>query len=433
MTAEVGVMNRFGIALAADSAVTVGGGTGKIYTSAEKLFLLSEAAPVGIMVYGNAILLGVPWETIIKSYRKDLGFKTFSTLPEYVEHFLGYLSSNETLFPAAAQEQSVLSLSTYFFQYILSILHHRLEQRFRQEDFVSEDEIESVLGLIAQEQLELTQEFELLCSLPESFPKKLQEEYGNAIDDTRVEVLGSFPTSDDTRDKLLQVVSERISRQHFVPLGVDSGVVVAGFGEDEYYPRLVQLDLRGIAANQVLYAEPRNFSVGKESEAWVLPFAQREMVHTFMEGIDPSLRRLIEESVATLLSQLSQVFIDEARQREVGLDTDFEQDLSEALEVLLTKLIERWDAERRSSYSDPVMKIVARLPKDELAAMAESLVNMTKFKRRVSEQQETVGGPIDVVVITKGDGFVWIKRKYYFKSDLNPRFMARYHEDRREQ
>jgi hypothetical protein len=60
--------------------------------------------------------------------------------------------------------------------------------------------------------------------------------------------------------------------------------------------------------------------------------------------------------------------------------------------------------------------------------MAESLVNITKFKRRVSQQQETVGGPIDVVVITKGDGFVWIKRKYYFKPELNPRFMSRYYE-----
>jgi len=57
--------------------------------------------------------------------------------------------------------------------------------------------------------------------------------------------------------------------------------------------------------------------------------------------------------------------------------------------------------------------------------MAESLVNLTKFKRRVSKEQETVGGPIDVAVITKGDGFVWIKRKHYFQPELNPRVLAR--------
>jgi len=41
-------------------------------------------------------------------------------------------------------------------------------------------------------------------------------------------------------------------------------------------------------------------------------------------------------------------------------------------------------------------------------------------------QPATVGGPIDVAVITKGDGFVWVKRKHYFRAELNPRFMSRY-------
>ncbi len=40
---------------------------------------------------------------------------------------------------------------------------------------------------------------------------------------------------------------------------------------------------------------------------------------------------------------------------------------------------------------------------------------------------ETVGGPIDVVVISKGDGFVWIKRKHYFKPELNPHFFSNYY------
>ena len=34
----------------------------------------------------------------------------------------------------------------------------------------------------------------------------------------------------------------------------------------------------------------------------------------------------------------------------------------------------------------------------------------------------TVGGEIDVAIISKGDGFIWKKRKHYFKSELNPHF-----------
>jgi hypothetical protein len=41
---------------------------------------------------------------------------------------------------------------------------------------------------------------------------------------------------------------------------------------------------------------------------------------------------------------------------------------------------------------------------------------------------ETVGGPIDVAVLSKGDGFIWIKRKHYFKPELNPHFLTNYFE-----
>ena len=60
------------------------------------------------------------------------------------------------------------------------------------------------------------------------------------------------------------------------------------------------------------------------------------------------------------------------------------------------------------------------------ASMAETLVNLTSFKRKVTLDDETVGGPIDVAVVSKGDGFVWIKRKHYFTADLNPHFTTQY-------
>lgn len=80
----------------------------------------------------------------------------------------------------------------------------------------------------------------------------------------------------------------------------------------------------------------------------------------------------------------------------------------------------------RKNHIDQVLSVVGILPKDELAAMAESLVNLTSFKRRVTMTQETVGGPIDVAVISKGDGFIWIKRKHYFKPELNHHFFDNY-------
>lgn len=80
----------------------------------------------------------------------------------------------------------------------------------------------------------------------------------------------------------------------------------------------------------------------------------------------------------------------------------------------------------RNHYIDSLIETVAYLSKEDLADMAESLVRMTCIKRRITSTQETVGGPVDVAVITKGDGFIWMKRKHYFDPKLNTQFFERY-------
>lgn len=72
-----------------------------------------------------------------------------------------------------------------------------------------------------------------------------------------------------------------------------------------------------------------------------------------------------------------------------------------------------------------IQDMVTFMPKQELSNFAESLVNITSMKRKVSAEQETVGGPIDVAVISRSDGFVWVRRKHYFDPVLNPRFFFR--------
>ena len=73
MTAIVGVLNSQGIAIAADSAVTVSGNNvKKVYNRSNKIFTLSKFHPIGISIYNRADYMGMPLETIIKMYRKQL-------------------------------------------------------------------------------------------------------------------------------------------------------------------------------------------------------------------------------------------------------------------------------------------------------------------------------------------------------------------------
>jgi hypothetical protein len=81
---------------------------------------------------------------------------------------------------------------------------------------------------------------------------------------------------------------------------------------------------------------------------------------------------------------------------------------------------------RSAQFGQPTMDMIAVLPKDELAKLAESLVDLTSLHRRVARDLETVGGPIDVALISKADGFIWVKRKHYFNLEMNRHFELNY-------
>ena len=94
MTTEIAVLNRLGIALAADSAVTIsGGGTTKVFESADKLFELSTIHPVGLMLNGNMDCFGVPWEIIIKDFREIHGSDIHRSIEQWAKDFIRFVES----------------------------------------------------------------------------------------------------------------------------------------------------------------------------------------------------------------------------------------------------------------------------------------------------------------------------------------------------
>ncbi len=112
MTAEIAVLNRYAVALAADSAVTIGdGSTTKIFQSENKLFQLSEDQPIGIMLYNATSHYGIPWELIIKDFReKHKGFKA-DLLFDIVPKFLDFLQT--AYLPSMKQQSQAVRLSLF--------------------------------------------------------------------------------------------------------------------------------------------------------------------------------------------------------------------------------------------------------------------------------------------------------------------------------
>jgi hypothetical protein len=71
MTAEIAILNKTAVALAADSAVTISAGSKeeKIFDSADKLFELSDQNPIGIMIYNGMSFMEAPLPSLIREFR----------------------------------------------------------------------------------------------------------------------------------------------------------------------------------------------------------------------------------------------------------------------------------------------------------------------------------------------------------------------------
>ena len=74
----------------------------------------------------------------------------------------------------------------------------------------------------------------------------------------------------------------------------------------------------------------------------------------------------------------------------------------------------------QEEYVDGIVEAVASFNIEDMANMAESLIAVTNLQRHISSSDESVGGPIDVAVITRSEGFIWVKHKEWFSQDLNP-------------
>lgn len=107
MSAGICIMNKNAIAMAADSAVTIGQHIA-IHNSANKLFAISRCEPVGVIVYSSASFMQIPIEIIIKQYKSFLGKKRCNSLKDYVADFMSYLKTNSKLFHFEKNEMNYI-------------------------------------------------------------------------------------------------------------------------------------------------------------------------------------------------------------------------------------------------------------------------------------------------------------------------------------
>lgn len=428
MTAIVGIINRNGAAFAADSAAThtlSADKKKKITNHANKIFELSRYKPIGVALCGNLAFNGLLWEDTIKLYRSQLDKKSFPHVRDYLNDFMNYVT--EKILPSFVDDanRQIKYLCNCFKNEIIDISIKELEKR----------------GFV-REQLESKDIFPVLCEKLKEFSlsyskKEMRNENGfHGYTKQKFKKYAMHVIKETTRD----LCKDGCCPRDFLSLYVDAlyyvltsnkhiyqsitELIFWGYGDEDMFPSCHSITISAAFDSHVKWVNQSNFSVSNTTPSWIIPYAQTDVSNTVVRGVDQKLREMFSSKANVIMTKFRNDIVN--KMVEVGAPKVFSETLSGLnIQPYVDLFTNEMNIYIQKNYVDKLMDTVSSLMKEDLADMAESLVRMTCLKRHFTTDDETVGGPVDVAVATRGDGLVWIKRKHYFPADINHHYFER--------
>ena len=195
-----------------------------------------------------------------------------------------------------------------------------------------------------------------------------------------------------------------------------TGVVFVGYGKNDIFPTLLPTYVSGAFNNRMRYYLDTDgmYAIGEDCSASITPFAQSDVMITLMKGIAPNFYEKVTDLNVRSLSEEREKIA--SLLKEEGVD---ENVIKKVRDIDTTgiekKHSESMDEYMQEEYIDGIVNAVESFNVEDMTNMAENLVSITSLQRHFSSSDETVGGPIDVAVITRAEGFTWVRHKDFIK------------------
>lgn len=425
MTSVVGILNKRGVALAADSAVTRnrykenGFDSQKVTKctkNGNKMVRLSNAVPVTVMFTGNAAFLGTPWDVIARRYRQKRGEIAHATVEDAVNDFFRFISENPVFWDQEAVNNFMNSVMSKAFYNIVERMHEEKKRDEKGSLLHPEDFKKTFIRKCRTDKLRPT----VMGECPhfvgyslDAFREQvsyimdiffIEKGFDNYPDDLLSEIRLYF------EEDILSIISARYEAGHF------SELVFSGFGAEQECPSLIPVCVHGGFDFRVNYhySDEDVVNISDKRPVAICPFAQTDVIKSILRGIHGDwsqravdmLRHMIsadsDDIFGGFLTPVPKGFRDKLD--EIDVDDLYKQFIEEGLQMC-----DETQKEWEKSLKDYDL--------EEMAALADSLIDLTGFQRVLTFSQEGVGGPVDLAVISKADGFTWIRRKNWYHKD----------------
>lgn len=435
MTSVVGILNRRGVAIAADSAVTRNvrkenlSLEEKVTNNGNKMVRLSDVDHICILLTGNADFLGVPWDVIVRRYRQLEGKKHNKTVEDAAKSFFDFIASgtkySERFWNERACGSFLKNIANAIFDEVISRMgseNQRENGALKDSELFRSAFIKNASSIAAEyvnkghcSQLEAypITEFRKTASgsLDEFFndkcldykpeyvrnqfyPKDILEAIRPVFEETLLRVLGSR-----LDDEMAQIIDP-------------STLIFVGYGQNQDYPSLVSAIVFGGYASRVNYFISDITCISDTKPVAICPFAQKDVIKSILFGISDDWSKDVKNSLNPDLI-IEEVFKPYEWEEDPGMDTS---QFREELDDLFFEFFLKQKTTCKKNYQD-WEKALENYDLEEMASLADSLINLTGFQRILTFQQEGVGGLVDLGVISKNEGFTWLRRKSWYHKD----------------
>lgn len=410
MTALVGILNKRGAAIAADSAMTVfGNGSSKIYNNEQKIFPLSDKNPIGVMICNNLNFLTTPWALIFELYKAERGDKKFPSLTGYVEDFMEFLSSLKNL---QTQEEKNWYYSRDFENLLdafRALYNDRIDEELDKELVFPGDELARASYTYTFDRLkDAIYEDEVLPLLKNFTIDKFFKEVFTPNEEFFNEERKQFPRmKDEEWETLLKYYHRHLINDDFnPPLGTE--IIFVGYGEDDIFPASQRLFVSGMVGDKIKYKIEEICEITHTYSAEIRPFAQTDVMLTLMKGVSPQSDREYRDASSELGDGIINEIISLLEKEKVSPKI-IQKIKDESFKEVQERYIDRIDNFIQENFTNGIVTTLDFFNLEEMAKMAENLIAVTNLQRHISYSEETVGGPIEVAIITKTGGFKWVK------------------------
>lgn len=490
VTSQIVLINAQGVVLSSDSTVTMG--DGRTFDTVNKVFSLDllhsneSKHQIAFMISGGASYApgSILWERVIGLFSKHLEDTTpdLFTVNDYVDQFIDFVNIDSRLnIPSQNNNAVQYDLFNWFIdappvrdRMQAKTAIDQLDSLFEYDDLINLDNVSASaddrIAKFIDSFLQLIIKTNKVREKDKTWRRRLlriEDEHGDnstALAKEFVELLNLKHKRENTR-KLKEIFNFHLALHYDEYEWRNSTVIaIAGFGQDELVPMMVEVESGSIIDSQYgSFRRRRRYELrprsnpsdrgeleercdkcGKKTKrsewvchhhnpprsvslqilsaaAFLKPFAQKSEIQNTLNGFHDDLSFLYKENLfpAELAGEINEnIKLEMAAIEGIGprlmdrIDKAFTGHITKDLHRFITdKLTDAvvnygW-IKRRQRFR----QVVQGLPMNEMETFAKTLVELQAEITHYSSKERGVGGNIDVVRITKEEGFVWVNRQ----------------------